>query len=714
MCSRTVATWMSLTMLILTARFAESASAAQEVRLQAAQRQIEKYGRLEVTMDIDRQYDHPFDPCEVEVDLLIAGPGGQSHAQPAFFCQEYERQDRHRDGKTIAWYYPQGSGCWKARFAPSQIGTYTLQARLRDRRRQRTSDPVQVECVPSEHRGFLGVDSDDPRFLAFSEGQPFFAIGQNIAFVGETQYVNVPKAEAIFAQLANNGANFLRIWTCCDDWAIAIESRKSAWTRSWDRQPPFAAWPGTTLPTSIKCVQLKGSDGTSITVAPSHPIALRPSTSYTVAGQFRADGPTGLRLRMGQETWEFPVESTDASGWQPFNQTFITNENDYWLGRMTVSLIGEGTIWLDGLSFQESAGSAELLWEAQVNRPVRGYYNQLDCFMLDQLVTAAERNHIYLLLCVLTRDLYMDTLSTDGSLAYRVATEDAKKFLRYAVARWGYSTSVAAWEYFNEMDPGKPTDRFYAEMDAYLDKIDIYHHLKTTSTWHPSARDCHLVALDVAQAHHYLRPSEADFKNEVQAVIDKARFLRQHAPAKPALLSEFGLANDKWGLSDYMKKDTEGVHFHNSLWASAFSGISGTAMFWWWEQLDLQQAYRHYRPLAAYLGDVSLAGLRPVDVSEVGQNLIVLGYQGEESAYLWCFSQDATWWNLIGEKREPKQIEAATIKITGLQPGAYRIEWWDTRMGRSSRVDDVVSDDDVLDVCIPSFSRDVACKIRRP
>jgi len=33
-------------------------------------------------------------------------------------------------------------------------------------------------------------------------------------------------------------------------------------------------------------------------------------------------------------------------------------------------------------------------------------YNQLDCFMLDQLVEAAEQNDIYLMLCLFTRDLY--------------------------------------------------------------------------------------------------------------------------------------------------------------------------------------------------------------------------------------------------------------------------------------------------------------------
>jgi len=79
--------------------------------------------------------------------------------------------------------------------------------------------------------------------------------------------------------------------------------------------------------------------------------------------------------------------------------------------------------------------------------------------------------------------------------------------------RWGYSTSVGAWEYFNEIDPAKPTDRFYDQLGAYLEEIDIYRHLRTTSTWHPSAKDCRHERIDIGQLHHYMRTeTNEDFK----------------------------------------------------------------------------------------------------------------------------------------------------------------------------------------------------------
>ena len=118
------------------------------------------------------------------------------------------------------------------------------------------------------------------------------------------------------------------------------------------------------------------------------------------------------------------------------------------------------------------------------------------------------------------------------------AIRDARKVLRYAVARWGYSTAVAAWEYWNEMDPGLPTDKFYTALGEYLAREDPYGHLRTTSTWGPSAKDCRHQNLDVADTHFYLRPSDKGrLEDEVDAVLERTRWLREQAPAVARLMN---------------------------------------------------------------------------------------------------------------------------------------------------------------------------------
>jgi len=681
------------------------------IRIETPSVEVGRYEKLELLVEVDRRYDNPFDPEEIDLAVIIYAPDGEAMTLPAFFCQNYERRKLYQGRGRENWLYPVGNGTWKARFAPKQTGTYFATARLKDKTGTIQSKSIRFNCVSSSNKGFIRVSEKDPRFMEFSDGTPFFAIGQNLAFIGESQYVTLSRAEEIFGKLAANGANFLRIWTCCQDWAMAIEAKKSAWDRSWSRKSYVVPVPGSENDANPrKCIKIENE---SVTVSPSHPVALRPNTRYTLTGRFMVENTTGLQVNLGRNNWEIPFESDDRQ-WQQFERQFSTAENDFWLWRFTIGTINSGTIWLDSLSLKETPDSPELLWEADVNRPVLGVYNQVDCFMLDELVEVAENNGIYLMLCMLTRDLYMKNLADDSSDEYETAIQYAENFMRYAVARWGYSASVAAWEYFNEIDPGLPTNRFYNELGDYLEQTDIYHHLLTTSTWHPSAKDCRLASLDIAQVHRYMRPgTDEEYKDEVAVVLDRAQFLRKHAPNKPALIGEFGLADTKWGRSYYMKQDSEGVHFHTSLWASAFAGTSGAAMFWWWELLDEQNAYRHYRPLSLFLADVCFVGLRQTDAAISSEQLRVLGYQGDDCAYIWVSDSRVTWWNQIVENKMPEPVADAVIEIREFQPGNYRIEWWDTYEGKTIRTEQISSRDDCLQIQVPSFIRDIACKIRK-
>jgi len=703
---------LSAIQIILTVIPAVTVYAEQDsdaIRIETPKVEVGRYEKLELLIDLDRQYDNPFDPEQVDLVVVLNTPDGGEMTLPAFYCQNYERRKLNQGRSRSDWFYPVGNGIWKARFAPMQTGTYVATARLKDRTGTIRSQSIRFDCVSSLNKGFLRISEKDPRFMEFSDGTPFFAIGQNLSFIGESQYVTLTRAEEIFGKLAANGVNFIRIWTGCHDWAMAIEAKKSAWGRSWSRENLAIPMLGEeNNPNAPKCVKIDKS----VTVSPSHPVALRPNTRYILSGRFLVENATGLQIKIGSDTWEIPSDS-GAGQWQDFEREFATDESDFWLGRMTLKPLDSGTIWLDKLSLKETPDGPELLWEADVNRPVLGVYNQVDCFMLDELVEAVENSGIYLMLCVLTRDLYMKHLSDDGSEEYETAIQYAKKFMRYAVARWGYSTSVAAWEYFNEIDPGLPTNRFYNELEDYLERTDIYHHLLTTSTWYPSAKDCRLASLDIAQVHRYMRPgTNEEYKEEVAVVLDRAQFLRTHTPSKPALIGEFGLADTKWGLSDYMKKDAKGVHFHTSLWASAFAGVSGTAMFWWWELLDQQDAYKHYRPLSVFLTNVSFAELRQTDASISSDQLRVLGYQGDECAYLWISDSRATWWNQIAENKQPEPVTDAAVEIKGLRDGQYRLEWWDTYEGKTIRTEQVSSVGALLQISVPSFSRDIACKIR--
>ena len=379
-----------------------------------------------------------------------------------------------------------------------------------------------------------------------------------------------------------------------------------------------------------------------------------------------------------------------------------------------MQLQGEGAAWLDALSLKETSGGPELLWEADVNRNVRGFYNPVDCFMLDQIVASAQQHGIYLQLCLLTRDLYMDSLQDEEDSEYQRAIDDAKKVLRYAVARWGYSTAVVAWEYFNEQNPGLPTNRFYQELGEYLRRIDIYHHLRSTSTWHPSPRDWQHSELDIADTHFYLRPvPDREYVDEVAAALGNAAELRRSAVRKPVLIGEFGLANSKWQLTEAMKESSEVIDFHNGLWASALSGASGTAMFWWWERLDQRNHYRRYRPLADFVADIpwTTADLQVASVCAVDSRIHTHGLAGRDRAYIWVFDPRASFENVVIRNAKPEKLADVKIELQGLARGGYRVQWWNTQTGEVINEQPVTVSEQPLRLAAPPFTRDVAAKI---
>jgi len=665
---------------------------------------VGRYEKVEFVIGGPPPSGNPFDPAEVAVDLEIRTPSGKTVLLPAFWYQPYERQSGV-GGRREEWLYPSGPAHFRARYAPQETGPHTARARRRDRGGAAESRPVSFEAVPSPHRGYVRVSSKDPRFFELDDGTPFFLLGQNTAFLGGSQFLSLSKVEEVYRKMAQNGANYARIWTCCEDWALALEARKSAWGRSWSWKPPFVPVPG---------------DGTAIrvpasplAVQPSHPVALRPETEYVLSGLVKTEGDAALAVDLGGPLGG-PARGKD---WTAFRLPFTTKPGQRWLGPLSLRATGPGEVLVRGLSLREAAGGPELLGEADPDRPRRGVINLPDAAQVDLVVQAAEKNGLRLQFCFITRDLYMKDLEKADQPAYRQAVEDAKRLIRYVVARWGYSTSVASWEYFNEMNPGLPTETAYREWARYLDAIDPWRHLRSTSAWGPAPKDYALPELSFADLHWYLRPAWGPlWKDAAGAALDRAKFLLGQTSGKPAILGEFGLADDKWGLSPHMKADRELVHFHNALWASAHAGLAGAALFWWWDTLDPMNAYPHYRPLADYLADIpfTTAGLEAFTSEGAPRGCRIAGLKGKRSAFLWIQDPRATWWNLVAEKMLPETVNGETVTLQGLEPGPYRVEWWDTYAGKILKKETATAPPSgPLKLPVPSFCRDVACKITR-
>jgi hypothetical protein len=186
---------------------------------------------------------------------------------------------------------------------------------------------------------------------------------------------------------------------------------------------------------------------------------------------------------------------------------------------------------------------------------------------------------------------------SDPKLFFTDATAKAltKRKLRYAVARWGYSPAVMAWELFNEVQFTDAAQNgqwanvasWHDEMAQFIRTQDTYHHLITTSSqldqliWNQS---------DYYQHHDY--PTDL-----ISALRDPAG-VPAGQPVKPIFGGECGMNNTPYyGL-------------HAPIWAGLMGGQSGAAQEWYWDHIDADNAYGLFKAAADF---VRLSGLGDQD-----------------------------------------------------------------------------------------------------
>jgi len=314
---------------------------------------------------------------------------------------------------------------------------------------------------------------------------------------------------------------------------------------------------------------------------------------------------------------------------EPF---FATGENVCWPSQATP--LRDYETWFGHLS--EAGCNCARLWLAgpfiatapihstdDPNEVGPGRYSQRSSWRLDQVVAMAETRGIYLMLCLdsfnslRTSQPYpaFDQYPLNARFGGPLKTPDefftnpeARKLfrqrLRYYVARWGYSTHVFAWEFWNEVDiieryRSAEVAAWHRDMARYLRSIDPWSHLITTSFARSEGDPAvdSLPEMDFVQTHCY------GPRDTAGALLGYSRDKAKRYN-KPHFVGEFGA--DASGKNDL--EDKQAIHLHNGIWATALSGDAGAAMTWWWDQyVEPGNLYHHFAALSRFLRDVSWA-----------------------------------------------------------------------------------------------------------
>jgi hypothetical protein len=296
------------------------------------------------------------------------------------------------------------------------------------------------------------------------------------------------------------------------------------------------------------------------------------------------------------------------------NSQFVPiGQNVCWYGG---NKLGDYKNWLDKMAANKSNyfrlwltwWSIELEWTSGNGFTYGGLknYKQDHAFELDWLMDYAAQNGLYLDICLQNHGQIVQNGSNPqwDSNPYSAAlggfcnapTEfwtntnaknTYKNKLRYILARWGYSPNIACWELFNEMnltqDYSTLTNKNNAanwaiEMAQFLKLNDPNTHLISNS--YTNTLDGNSVwtdpNFDFVQSHTYNTTAVIDeeVSNLATEMISNYN--------KPYQVGEFGLfVNDASNIT--ATNDPQAVHFHNTLWASLFSGAAGCGSTWFWD-----------------------------------------------------------------------------------------------------------------------------------
>ena len=199
-----------------------------------------------------------------------------------------------------------------------------------------------------------------------------------------------------------------------------------------------------------------------------------------------------------------------------------------------------------------------------------------------------------------------------------------RQHLRYAIARWGYSPNLMAWELCNEVE-GRDSEsqelpevtRWHQEQARFIKHTDPAGHLVSSSS---NLKKGHAVEgqalwrlpeMDFCQTHLYGAWGYPD------PAVDFPRVARpyQAAYAKPIFFGEYGIGPDE----STGQPDPLGLYIHNALFSAALDGPGAGAANWFVDELLKQGHERHLATFGRFVAELPWndPGLKPLRCSQL-------------------------------------------------------------------------------------------------
>ncbi|MDB5157243.1 MAG: glycoside hydrolase, catalytic core [Mucilaginibacter sp.] len=282
--------------------------------------------------------------------------------------------------------------------------------------------------------------------------------------------------------------------------------------------------------------------------------------------------------------------------------------------------------------------------------PSDAYYNPSAIRKIDRMFNLCDSLGLYVMLTLGAGNYNIH----DGGFSPSAADffvnpkskERYKNRLRYFVARWGYSTSVGAWEFFNEVDnvqfgnKNKPINadsivNWHDEMSTYLKNIDPYDHLTTTSISHRDLKGLDaLPHMDFNQKHIY--------KNTT--AIPQAITQYEQNFNKPYVIGEYSYEWD-WSKNFDDFVDEMDSDYKRGLWYGLFTSTPILPMSWWWEYFDNRKTDEYLKKIRGISDRMLAAGngsFEQVAVTSSAEVVITYGVKCGNKTFVYAYNPSST------------------------------------------------------------------------
>ncbi len=147
---------------------------------------IGKYEKFELTIELeDATYQNPYNYEEIALFAYFTSPAGDTLWVNGYY-DEYQQ-----------------IGEWKIRFSPDSIGQWQYRVYVTDVDGTASSEELNFSVQESDHHGWLQVSPNNPHYLVYDDGEPFYGVGV---------YYPWGVTESGLDDLVDMGANYFAYW----------------------------------------------------------------------------------------------------------------------------------------------------------------------------------------------------------------------------------------------------------------------------------------------------------------------------------------------------------------------------------------------------------------------------------------------------------------------------------------------------------------------